>query len=138
MRKLARIFVMLTALMLFGAEPAFADNPGFGRDASGISVTVGQPGGPGAYAEAGGAAGSSASTSRKPCPLTVTLAMRVKRGNGMHTCVATASISGWGISGFLQLNPRSRRLYSPRPPGATCACCRLVSRPALTLPPTRS
>jgi hypothetical protein len=56
-RRLARTFVILTTLMLFWAVPAFADNPGFSRDPGGISITVSQLGGPGAYAEASGGSG---------------------------------------------------------------------------------
>ena len=57
MRRLASAFAIGTALLVVGVTPAFADNPGFGRDPGGVSVTVSQAGGSGAYAEAGGSSG---------------------------------------------------------------------------------
>jgi hypothetical protein len=57
MRRLASAFAIGTTLLLIVATPALADNPGFGRLPGGVSVTVSQAGGPGAYSEDGSGSG---------------------------------------------------------------------------------
>jgi hypothetical protein len=49
--------VAIAATLLLVSTAAWADNPDFGRLPGGVSVTVSQAGGPGAYSDAGGGSG---------------------------------------------------------------------------------
>jgi hypothetical protein len=67
MRRLASASALGTVLLVV-ATPALADNPGFGRLPGGVSVTVSQAGGPGAYSEDGSSGGIDCKYVREKLP----------------------------------------------------------------------